>query len=98
MEHRHRQPAGAPMRADTAPVGDVYGLAFSPNGGLLATADSDDHGGTVQLWNMATRQRFGAALEVDPEPNGIVYRVAFSAHGALVATAESGPDGDKMRL
>jgi WD40 repeat protein len=52
--------AGAPLHA-SAPHG-VSGVAFSPDGTLLATADGD---GTVQLWNPATGPPTGG---VAPSP------------------------------
>ena len=82
----------------------MNGVAFSPDGKLLATADGD---GTVRLWNPATGQPVGAPLPADPTvpvtgPNGkvsvvatSVCEVAFSPDGKLLASADS--DG-KVRL
>jgi WD40 repeat protein len=39
----------------------VNGVAFSPDGNLLATADAD---GTTRLWNLATGQAVGAPLRL----------------------------------
>jgi WD40 repeat protein len=66
------------------PDQSVNGVAFSPDGKLLATADAD---GTVQLWNPATRQPVGAAL---PAASGDrVNGVTFSPDGKLLATADA---------
>ena len=43
----------------------VIGVAFSPDGTRLASADAD---GTVQLWNPATDQAIGAPLGLGAEP------------------------------
>ena len=63
------------------------GVAFSPDGKLLATAYSD---GYVRLWNPATQQAVGRPLPADTALGGYVYGVAFSPDGKLLASA----DGD----
>ena len=60
-------------------------VAFSPDGTLLATADT---AGYVRLWNPATGQAVGAPFLA--VTNGGVVAVAFSPDGKLLATA----DGD----
>ena len=63
----------------------VSGVAFSPDGNLLASADRD---GTVRLWDPATGQSIGAPLR--PGNGGAMLGVAFSPDGKLLASA----DGD----
>ncbi len=58
---------------------DVSGVAFSPDGRLLATA-SDDH--TARVWEAATGQQ-RTQVTVDNE----IWGVAFSPDGRLLATA-----------
>jgi hypothetical protein len=63
------RPVGTPIQADsietltgTGGAVGVYGVAFSPGGNLLATADGD---GTVRLWNPVTGRAMGR-----PPPRG----------------------------
>jgi WD40 repeat protein len=63
----------------------VTGVAFSPGGRLLASADAD---GTVRLWNPVTRRPVGAPLHASARHG--VNGVAFSPSGTLLASA----DGD----
>ena len=55
-----RQPVGMPLQKGRQKSGGVFGLAFSPNGKLLA---SEDETATVRFWNPSTRQPFGAPLQ-----------------------------------
>jgi WD40 repeat protein len=64
----------------------VNGVAFSPDGKLLATADAD---GTVRLWNPATGQPVGAPLPASTGQLRGVNGVAFSPDGKLLATASA---------
>jgi WD40 repeat protein/tRNA A-37 threonylcarbamoyl transferase component Bud32 len=87
------QPVGAPLPVDPVRIpqhalGAVTGVAFSPDGKLLATADDD---GYVRLWNPATGRPVGAALPAEPNSipgNPGVDGVAFSPDGKLLATAD----------
>jgi WD40 repeat protein/transcriptional regulator with XRE-family HTH domain len=68
----------------------AIGLAFSPDGRLLAGTYGD---GYVRLWDPVTGQLVGSPLPADtrPDANGGVFGVAFSPDGRLLAAA--GGDG-----
>jgi WD40 repeat protein len=79
---------GPPISVD--PNGAVEGVAFSPDGTLLATADED---GMVQLRNPATGLPAGHTIStgVGSDQDGAEggeYAVAFSPDGTLLASAD----------
>jgi len=80
------QPVGAPLPASTGQLRGVNGVAFSPDGKLLATADAN---GTVRLWNPVTGQPVGAPLPASTGQLRGVNAVAFSPDGKLLATASA---------
>jgi WD40 repeat protein len=67
----------------TGHSGPVWGVAFSPDGKLLATASADK---TVRLWEVETRQPLGQPLYGHADR---VDGVAFSPNGKLLATASN---------
>jgi WD40 repeat protein len=64
---------------------DVYAIAYSPDGKLLATGGGDS---SIFLWDVATRQRVGLTLA---EHSGSIFSLVFSPDGATLASA--GSDG-----
>ena len=52
------QAVGAPLPADTGPVGSVSGVAFSPDGKLLATVGDAGYRAAVEPGHPAGRRRY----------------------------------------
>lgn len=69
-------------------VGEVFSVAYSPDGTTLASAGKD---GTVRIWNAAT----GDSMHVLREHTSEVTCIAFSPTGHLLA---SGSEDDTVRL
>ena len=62
--------------------GQRAGVAFSPNGKLLATGEGD---GTVREWNAATRRPVGAPIQIGSSPADAVSVLVFRPDGKLLA-------------
>jgi WD40 repeat protein/DNA-binding SARP family transcriptional activator len=82
--------------AEAPPVGNMVagipGVAFSPDGKLLASAGAD---GQAILWDAETGERV-LALQVHPHGIGVT-RVAWSPDGTrLAAASDWSPEGDPL--
>jgi WD40 repeat protein len=75
-------------RQGTGRVAGVLGVAFSPRGGILASADER---GAVQLWDVRPRRPLSRPL---PGHDGWVRSVAFTSDGSLA----SGGTDETVRL
>ena len=78
------RPPASTCAPSPATTGSVLGVAFSPDGRLLATAGGDE---TARLWDPATGEHLRTLTGHDRP----VWGVAFSPDGRLLATAS----GDK---
>ena len=88
-------PIGSPIQTGAQNGTGVTGVAFSPDGKMLATASditSDSNNpsatGTVRVWNPVTGQPIGSPFQTVTESG--VHALAFSPGGKMLASA----DGD----
>jgi WD40 repeat protein len=79
------QAVGALHPVGTGSGRSVSGVAFSPDGTLLAAAYGD---GYVRLWNPVTGQRVGVPLPAYAGQVAAVNGVGFSPDGKLLASAD----------
>jgi len=83
----------------TGSAGGIAGLAFSPDGKVLASAggyvvnedNSYTEDGAVRLWDTATRQQIGDPL-INERASGGAYGVAFAPQGEQLAVGYNAPD------
>jgi WD40 repeat protein len=87
---RPLHPRYGPLYAPGRQSRDINGLAFSPNGRLLATAGND---GSMVLWDLERRAPIGRRLR--PGGGDLVTAAAISPDGRMVA---SGVDGGTVVL
>jgi WD40 repeat protein len=71
------------MTVDGIGNDEITAVAFSPDGKLLATADSS---GMVQLWDLATSKALGSPVPAYNGPDSGLQGIAFSPDGKLLAT------------
>jgi len=71
------------LQTGTGPNSGAYGVAFSPNGKLLAAGCGD---GTVRLWNPATGRPVATLHATSTQR--LAPAVAFSPDGKLLITGE----------
>jgi WD40 repeat protein/serine/threonine protein kinase/formylglycine-generating enzyme required for sulfatase activity len=70
---------GKPRFAPVGHLNEAHGVAFSPNGQLLASAGSDN---TVRLWDLAS----GKEVQVLAGHTSMVLRLAFHPNGQTLAS------------
>lgn len=80
--HLYDLKSGDPLRQLQGHTGVVNGVAFSPDGMLLASSQRDSTGGSVRLWHVATGK---PAYDLE-DYNTAVETLAFSPNGRILAT------------
>jgi WD40 repeat protein len=71
------------LNRGTTEIGGEVSLAFSPDGDVLASGDSD---GAVVLWNVRSQRRIGRPLRtMDVGINTAQVRLSFSPDGRILA-------------